>query len=86
MLVEEFCDMDMKNYVVGNYQFIKFKKGCMSPVHIDIQQLIKYESAWCAVSNDHLTEASTLTLWYYIKTECWLEICQGNIWALACYK
>jgi ankyrin repeat protein len=25
MLVEEFCDMDMKNYVVGNCQFINLK-------------------------------------------------------------
>jgi ankyrin repeat protein len=57
MLVEEFCDMDMKNYVVGNCQLIKFKKGCMSCVHMDIQQFIKYEIAWCIINNDHLTEA-----------------------------
>lgn len=25
MLVEEFCDMDMKNYVVGNCHFINLK-------------------------------------------------------------
>jgi ankyrin repeat protein len=45
MLVEEFCDMDMKNYVVGNYMLIKFKIGCTFPVHMEFQQFIKYERA-----------------------------------------
>jgi FOG: Ankyrin repeat len=34
MLVEEFCDMDMKNYVVGNCQFINFGKMFVCPINI----------------------------------------------------
>jgi len=30
MLVEEFCDMDMKNYVVGNCHFINLKSFVFS--------------------------------------------------------
>jgi ankyrin repeat protein len=47
MLVEEFCDMDMKNYVVGDFMFIKFKIGCILPVRMEIQHFIKDKRTWC---------------------------------------
>jgi hypothetical protein len=54
MLVEEFCDMDMKNYVVGNYQFIKFTEVRIFPLHsenLTVNKIYKCMNELCVMTS-----------------------------------
>jgi len=57
MLVEEFCDMDMKNYVVGNCHFIKLKTFefpvCIAAVNKVYTRALNFQSptVWIWVSS-----------------------------------
>jgi len=73
MLVEEFCDMDMKNYVVGNYQFVNLEEVSLSPVHsgnTTIDQICKYTSVLSLVTSGQkflslLTETENIKIIIY---------------------
>lgn len=63
MLVEEFCDMDMKNYVVGNYQFISFTEVGMSSVHSEnstVDKIYKCTGKLYATINESCNLSSLL--------------------------